>query len=337
MEVIYASDQNYFPYVYVSIETLLETNQNEDIHVNYIYQNVDQVKREQLLELGKKYNKCIRLISFQMPEVFEKLPSYKGTGSKTTYAKFLFASLFPDQEKVLFLDPDTIVLDSIKQLIHMNMEDKLVAGVIECLPYYHKEAAMMGEHEQYINGGVLLCNLKLWREVGFEEMAIKRLEDTSKNYNYDQGIINEICAGRIMIIPPCFNALAEVFAFRSAEKIKKRYKFDEYYSQELIDAAINHPIIIHFTEFLYNKPMSKYCDHPYAEYFQKKLQDTGLNIQLNNQKNDFRRKIRKYVFLHTPFVVYMTMENILDIRRRYHMKHPRIKEWYELFRQHGRK
>lgn len=337
MEVVYASDQNYYPYVYVSIETLLETNSNEDIHINYVFQNVDQDKCNKLSELGKKYGSDIKLIPFQMPDVYKKLPSYKGTGSKTTYAKFLFASMFPDEDKVLFLDPDTIVLGSIRPLIEMNLGNNLVGGVIECLPYYHKDAALMGEEDRYINGGVLLCNLRMWRKTNFEKTALERLEDTSKNFNYDQGIINEICSGRIKIIDPRFNVLAEVFAFKSSTKIQRRYRIINYYKQEDIDAAISNPIIIHFTEFLYNKPMSKHCDHPYAAYFQEKLQATGLNISLSDDKIDKRKQIRKWFFENTPFDVYLVVEEILDIRRHYHMRHPRIKEMYEIIRQHGKK
>lgn len=326
MEVIYASDNNYFPYIYVGIQTLLETNAQRDIHINYIFQNVSDKNLQFLEELGNRFGHKINSFEFEMPDVYEKLPSYQGTGSKTTYAKFLFASMFPHEDKVLFLDPDTIVLRSIQYLIDLDLKDYLIAGVTECLPSYHKDAANMDQRDQYINGGMVLCNLKKWREEKFEEKALERLADISKNFNYDQGIINEMCAGRIMVLDPCYNALAEVFAFQSAEKIKKRYNFETYYSQEQIEEAYKHPVIIHYTEFLYNKPLSKFCTHPYADYFWNKLKDSPLNYKLSEKHLDLKHRLRKWMLDNTPFPVYTAFESLLDFRRRYYMKHQIMKQ-----------
>lgn len=333
MEIIYASDENYFPYIYVGIQTLLETNSDKDIHVNYIYQNVSDRNLKYLDDLGKKYGHTVNSFEFVMPEVYEKLPSYQGTGSKTTYAKFLFASMFPNAEKVLFLDPDTIVLGNIQYLIDIELGDYLIAGVTECLPSYHKDAAKMDARDQYINGGMVLCNLKKWREENFEERALERLGDITTNFNYDQGIINEMCAGRILVLDPCYNALAEIFAFKSAEKIKKRYGFDDYYTQEQIEQSYKHPVIVHFTEFLYNKPLSKYCTHPYAKYFWKKLSESPLDYQLKDKQLDNKHKMRKWMLDHTPFSVYLLFESVLDFRRVFYMKHPFAKKLYTKIKQ----
>jgi lipopolysaccharide biosynthesis glycosyltransferase len=336
MEIIYASDENYFPYIYVGIQTLLETNKDNDIHINYIYQNVCDKSLKFLDELGMRFGHKINSFEFVMPEVYEKLPSYQGSGSKTTYAKFLFASMFPDADKVLFLDPDTIVLRSIQYLIDLDLKDYLIAGVTECLPSYHKDAAKMDARDQYINGGMVLCNLKKWREEKFEEQALERLADTTTNFNYDQGIINEMCVGRILVLEPKYNALAEVFAFKSASKIKRRYNFEVYYTQKQIEETYSNPVIIHFTEFLYNKPLSKYCTHPYAEYFWEKLNSSPLNYKLSKKQLDKKHKIRKWMLDRTPFSVYMAFENFLDFRRIFYMKHPKIKALYTKRKKKGK-
>lgn len=314
MRIILASDENYFPYIYISILTLFESNNSESYLVTYLYQNVENDKLDFLKELGKKYGHMIEIREFIMPKEYDVLPSY--AASKTTYAKFLFASMFPEDDKVLYLDPDTLIMQSLEPLFDIELHDNLVAGVTECLPYYHRDASNMSKEDQYINGGMVLCNLKRWREELFEEKALRRLMDTRLNLNYDQGILNELCCGHIKILQPKYNVLAEVFEIKSAEKIKKRYGLNNYYTQCEIDEAVNNPVIIHFTGFLYGKPLSVKCTHPYAAFFRKKLMECPWNVQLTKDSLSTKQIIRKWTLYHMPFSVYCLLECVLDIRRK---------------------
>ena len=317
MDIVYASDNNYFPYIYVSIKTLFESNKdNKPLFVHYIYDNVSQQNMAILTALAQKHGRKIDFIRFCLPPDMEKiLPAYRNT-SKTTYIKFWFASMFPNLDRVLYLDPDTLVLDDIRDMYALNFEGNLIAGVIECLPYYHRVWSRMPENASYINGGMVLCNLALWRREGFEQRAVERLADTTHNLNYDQGVLNEICGNRIKLLPPRYNALAEVFEFKNAEKIKQRYGFKYYYTQVEIDQAVQTPAIVHITGFLYGKPMNVQCDHPYAEYFRNQLKGSSIQFAYVDKPLNRKKRIRKFVLHHFPFPIYKWFESILDIRRR---------------------
>lgn len=316
MKVIYASDENYFAYIYVSVKTLLESNRTvKDLQISYIYQNVCEEKRMFLKELGMQFGRDIEIREFDMPEVCDKLPSF--ANSKTTFAKLFFASMYPDDDVVLFVDPDTLVLDNIESLFDIDFGNNLIAGVTECLPIYHKAASHMYDEDQYINGGMVLCNLKKWREESFEAKAIERASDNRFNLNYDQGIINDLCKGRIYILPPRYNVLAEVFEFKSSKKIKRRYGFKKYYTQQQIDEALKKPAIIHFTGFLYGKPMSTKCTHPYSDFFWKKLKECPWNVELTNKELDKKKKMRRWALDNLPFFAYLWLESILDLRRKW--------------------
>lgn len=316
IHIVLASDGNYFPYIYVAVKTLFEHNKQENVVVHYIEQNVDKQYLNALVELGVVYDQEIDIIPFSLPQTYEEcLPAF-GAASKTTYAKFWFASMFPSLDRVLYLDPDIIVLDNIRDLYDTDFQGNLIAAVIENLPVYHREASLMDKDDSYINGGMVLCNLTAWRGIGFEELALERLKDTTHNLNYDQGILNEICCGKIKVLHPKYAVLAEVFEFKSAEKIKKRYGFKSYYSQEEIDEAISHPVIVHFTGFFYGKPMSKKCTHPYTAYFQDILRDAPFPYTLTDKDIDKKKKVRKFFLHHMPFGMYLILENLLDIRRK---------------------
>lgn len=315
MDVVYASDEYYFAYIYAAVKTLYEHNKEDDILVHYIQQNVSEKSLSILKSLAKEYNRDIDIITFSMPEEYDRiLPAY-GAASKTTYAKFWFASMFPDKERLLYLDPDTIVMGNIRELYDVEFNNNLIAGVIENLPTYHMKASKMEMDDSYINGGMMLCNLAQWRREGFEKKALERLKDTVHNLNYDQGIVNELCKKSTLVVPPKYNVLAEIFEFKSAEKIKKRYGFTHYYSQQEVDEAINSPIIIHFTGFLYGKPLSVKCTHPYTEYFQNIIKNSPLEDVFNEQDINRGQKIRQFFLHKLPFNAYLLLENVLDVRR----------------------
>lgn len=311
--IVYACDDHYFTYTYVSVKTLLESNNNVVIH--FLYQDVPSEHLNLLRELGSSHNVEMDIRPFEMPKFFELLPAF-GVASKTTYAKLIFCTLFPELDRVLYLDPDTMVLGDISDFYNVEMGTNLIAGVLENLPYYHREVVHLSKSEPYINGGVVLCNLNEWRKSNFESKAIDRMKDTSMNLNYDQGILNELCKGRTMLVEPKYNVLAETFQFASREKLIKRYGFINYYAQSEIDEAIKMPVIIHFTHFLYGKPMSYKCTHPYADYFRKIVLESPLASTLNYSDIDNRARIRKFFLEKTPFALYLTYESIMDIRRK---------------------
>lgn len=314
MKTIYACDDHYFRYAYVSIWTLLEHNtENGDLDIVFVEQDVSEVNLSSLSDLGTQFHREISIRKFSMPQEYDSLPAVGA--SKTTFAKFLFSSMF-DDDKVLFIDPDTLILGDLRPMDEIDVSGCMFAGVIENLPEYHRIAAGMKSDESYINGGVVICNLKLWREVDFERQVLEFMTERSCSNNFDQGIINELCHDRIKIIPPKYNLLAEVTEFQSAEKLKTRYGFERYYDQREIDEALQSPVIIHFTQFLYGKPLMKKCTHPYTGLFQEYLDRSPLDHTLSNDDCNSKVKIRRWVLHHTPFRVYLLMEKILDIRRR---------------------
>jgi lipopolysaccharide biosynthesis glycosyltransferase len=318
MKIIYASDDKYFRYVYISIMSLLKNNlDNNNIELVFIEQNVRENNIRLLYLLVKQYKRDIKIIEFKMPEEFNKLPSVGN--SKTTFAKFLFSSIFKD-DLVAFFDPDTLVLRDLSWLDEVNMDGYMFAGIIENLPKYHRQLVKMDKNSPYINGGMVLCNLSLWRQNNFEAQVFSYIKNNPCDYNYDQGIINELCSGKIKVLPPKYNALSEIFELKLISKIVKRYGFKNYYSQEEIDEAITNPVIVHFTPFLYGKPLVKDCRHPYRNIFLKYLDESPLDKELEDKSCNKKIKIRRWVLHNMPFSFYCAFEKVLDIRRYIHMK-----------------
>ena len=101
-----------------------------------------------------------------------------------------------DLDKILYLDPDILIINSIEKLYNLEMDDCLYAAA------YHDRAAVNGINrlrlkpygiDEYYNSGVLLYNLKLQRKE-IDEKEIFDFVEKNKNSLIlpDQDILNAL-------------------------------------------------------------------------------------------------------------------------------------------------
>ena len=75
--------------------------------------------------------------------------------TRADYAKFKLCSIFPNTEKILYLDGDVIVLKDLTEFYNTDIEDYYIAGIDDL------ECGWADERkERYFNNGVMLLNLK---------------------------------------------------------------------------------------------------------------------------------------------------------------------------------
>lgn len=121
--------------------------------------------------------------------------------------KFKLANLFPELDKMLYLDGDIIVRDDLTALYKYELGDNYVAAVRD-LPQVLYDKQQLGEEisgRDYFNSGVMLLNLKKMRD----EDAEGRLVETKKNYAdqslMDQNILNIVFKGLVLQLPFVYN------------------------------------------------------------------------------------------------------------------------------------
>lgn len=102
--------------------------------------------------------------------------SVKGDFSLATYSRLFIASLLPETvDKVIYLDCDALVLDSFKEILNLDLNNYLAAGVLalNCTAEV-KKAIDLNEDDLYINAGMLLINLKRWRQENVENQFFRK-------------------------------------------------------------------------------------------------------------------------------------------------------------------
>ena len=105
--------------------------------------------------------------------------------------------IFPDLDRILSLDIDTVVMQNIDELWDLNMDGYYFAGV--------KETLKSKPGEPYMNMGVAMQNLKLLRDSGMDDKIIQMLNN--KKFKFaEQDCMNQLCCKRILTISSIYNA-----------------------------------------------------------------------------------------------------------------------------------
>ncbi|WP_100949836.1 glycosyltransferase family 8 protein [Helicobacter pylori] len=186
------------------------------------------------LEPRHNYRKLDPLIASEIKKLYLKLNAFSQKRfSKMILCRFFFASLFPQYEKMIMFDVDTLLVNDIsesffiplethyfgavreKDLIAMNrdsakdlyelrqMRAKSI-GVADAFPDL-KEAQIL--FDNYFNAGFLALNLKSWRKENLENQLIGFfLLKNEKLLFSDQDALCFVCRGRILELPYSYNA-----------------------------------------------------------------------------------------------------------------------------------
>ena len=270
--IFFAVDDVYIPFLAVTIQSLSENIHNKNLYkIRILNKNINQENQNQI----KKYeNDNIKIEFVNVQDNLEKLVGNLLTRdyySNATYYRVLIPNLYPEYDKVLYLDADIVILDDIAKLYNKRISDYLIAGVSEHwfekyreLQEYAEKVIGVSSYKKYINAGIMLMNLKELRELKFEEKFIHLLENVKYVFAQDQDYFNRICKGRIKYLNECWNACGYIY-----EK--------------------SNPKIIHYTVY---KPW-QLIDMPNSEYFWKYAKETvfyeyiyGLHNEDSKSKGD---------------------------------------------------
>ena len=285
MHIVFCLDNNYIPYCATTIASVIANNQKEEITFHLFVDGITDVNRIMMQEwLGKQEGKDI--LFYELSEdAFKDFPVGDAYINLTTYFRLVIQDKLPDIDKVIYLDCDTIVNGSLKELWNTEMGDYAVAGVRDrvndSIRLYNRLRYPM--HDGYVNAGVLLINLKKWREFHVFDRAkeiAKSMPEALKNH--DQDIINILFHDNKLMLPFRYNLL-EYYLY-----VEEWLYLDRKYYPEMIDACKN-PVIIHFC--MPQKPWHYECINPFKDLYYKYRKITPWpKVELTHKIQKLSRK-----------------------------------------------
>lgn len=204
--IFFSTDDNYIPYLDTAVASLID---NASMEYSYRIVVLNTGLSAENVELVKRNQRPGFTIDFV--DISKELGGIKAKFknvyhfSIVTYYRLFIASLFPQYDKIVYLDCDLIVLGDISELYNMEMGDNILGGAperfVQTTAEFRKYArvAVGVDPDGYINAGVLLMNLKAFRENGIEEKFVKLITEFDFDLlDPDQAYLNYLCDGRIM-------------------------------------------------------------------------------------------------------------------------------------------
>lgn len=201
INICYTCDNNYAVYTGVSIASILKNSkEDESLHFFIIESCISDENKQKILNLKKIKNFEITFIRVDESE-FKEFTCIKTTNylPAASFYRLKIPALVRNVDKILYLDPDTIVNKSLADLYDTDIENYIMGGVFDI--GYKKLGKRIGlkGNEFYINSGVLLINLKKCREENFEEKLIQCAKENMDIFILgDQDLINKCYAGQIL-------------------------------------------------------------------------------------------------------------------------------------------
>ena len=193
IHVSYSLDSKIIYPTYISMVSGLENCNNQTnilvFHLLLSYNfNLSNIQFFETL----KQNYEVKIYYYIIPNIFSKSPKWT-SGTDCVYYKILLPLMFPDLERIIYLDSDTLIRKDIYEMYTWPFNDNYILGFPFYMGYIMKRYGIK-KPEHYINGGCLLFNIKKIRkdnkDIDLLDLTIKRkkqwgfLEQDSINYAF---------------------------------------------------------------------------------------------------------------------------------------------------------
>ena len=263
INVCLSTDNNYAPYAGVVIASVLKNSNPEDKLSFYILDGgIEEENKNKIRSLSSIKDCQIYFVPVDesLFEDYKKLTTHSYITLATYYRLKIPKLLNKDVKRIIYLDCDIVVNNSLSELYNTDLGENYIGGVIDIRVKYKPK----WKNKTYVNAGMLLIDVEKIRKDNIEE---KFLEYTKNNFEKikagDQDIINFTLEGKIKILDDLWNV--QVSSFLSRSNFTK------------------HPKIIHFVA---KKKPWKFGS--YSMFKDKYFQNLALTPWAITQKDKFK-------------------------------------------------
>ncbi len=210
MNIAIAINEKYIPYAYVMLTSLMENHRHisRDITVYVLYGSIPDEKFMIFEQLEEKYRCSIVALQVPMEEFPDHLP-HTDQWSVEVYFRLMLQDLLPETvDRLLYLDSDIIICNSIEEYYNTEFGNKILAVNADMSAkhggLHPKQEVLFAGYIRngdftYFNAGIMLMNLKALRE----EFTFGRfMEEFSKRRNnivaQEQDLLNDLFYGRVI-------------------------------------------------------------------------------------------------------------------------------------------
>ncbi len=317
--IFFATDDNYIPYLEVALRSLVENaSKAYTYNIHILNTGLKEENKDAILKLANKnfnilfedISYCIEPIKAMLKDVYHF--------SVVMYYRLFIEKLFPQYDKVIYLDCDIVVLGDISKLYNVNLGGNLIGAcqeqVINSNETFRKYANLgIGVPcEKYFNSGILLMNLKKFRQEKLCEQFVYLIN----TYNFDvvdpdQAYLNVLCYNKVKYLPNGWNKEALPIKLEGKLNIvhyalyKKPWQYDdiinvEYFWHYAKKCTMYNKIVENKASFDDNKKKAKEQANIEIVEHSLKIIDADNNMKkvLFDEENFFERVLLQLDAIH---------------------------------------
>lgn len=305
LSVLYQFNEKYVPYAGTSIVSLLENNRDiDDITVYLLGEKVTEASKKKLVSQINIYGRNVVFIDSSFLIIrMKKLGINDYRGSYATNMKMFVSDFISENvERLLYVDCDTVIEGSLKALDSFDMKGNPIAMVLDSMCGSHKQSIGFEKEDVYFNGGVILYDMKVWRQERCTERICQHLENVRNHYMApDQDIINIVLKGEITRLGVKYN-IQPLHVVYEYEQYKRYFGQPGYYTKCEVKEALEKPIIVHFFRYLGEFPWHLNSLHPDTKQFDFYLQKSLWNDYMKKptELNNFVFRMERWLYRILP-------------------------------------
>jgi lipopolysaccharide biosynthesis glycosyltransferase len=278
--IVFCADDNCATLLAVAMRSLLH-NAHEQTSIDlYIFDGgISAANKQWILRIADVDHISARIHWIQ-PDMnrLGELEAKHGV-PKASYLRLLIPDVLPEScDKAIYLDSDILIRTDLSRLWNEEIGDKAVLAVRDpCVPTVSAPRGVtayqtlgLRPDTPYFNSGVMVLNLKEWREKRISEQALRYESEFGPSMFWDQEGLNGVIGGNWGGLDPRWNVISPIF-------FGERYGDRHPYFEEIMSLAedlIEQAYIFHFTG---PKPADDACDHPARIVWHRYHQDSRQN------------------------------------------------------------
>lgn len=265
-----ATDRPYLPWcataVLSSIRATTESCLFHIIHAD----DVGADDRRELVRLAQGAGGDVEFIALPQADLAGLPAAVAAHGGAISCARFLLPRILADVDRLIYLDADTLTVDSLTPLWDIDMGNAPVAAVPNVVePAMRTRISGIGLRDplRYLNSGVLVLDLRRMRELDSATALLDRATQRSPQLLWvDQDALNLVFEDEWLALEPRWNVQNSLLYWRSSA--------EDVFEPAQVDAAIAAPAILHFEGPSLAKPWHYLSQHPYTAQYLGVLSET---------------------------------------------------------------
>ena len=214
--IFYACDDNFVKYTIVSLQSMIRNASTDHrYHVYVLHTNIAPETQNQLFQLkNDNFDISFENVTGYLDSISHRLP-IRDYYSKTTYFRLFIADMFPQYDKAIYIDSDTVVQGDISRMYLTDIGDAYVGAcheqaMVQVDEYGTYAEKVVGiDRNFFFNAGVLLINCRQFRAHNVLEQFTRLLGEYNFVVTQDEDYLNLICKDRVYWLDQRWNT--EVF------------------------------------------------------------------------------------------------------------------------------